>query len=99
MKFKYDVDLAREVQTKALSLARGGSYSSKDRRLYINYDTWEDYMTIFSVNTVLNEKTKQYECSDRTKVVFESKLGNITIFKEKDTEWITILRNQVIKKK
>jgi len=84
----HDYSLERELSSKALFLVKNkeGSFTSKDKRLFINYCEWEDSMTIFKMTLTLEGKVGTSE------IVFESKLGKIKVFKKEDNEWMRNLR-------
>ena len=86
--------LERELSAKALHLLKnkGGSFTSKDKKLFITYDEWDDYMTIFYLR--LYPGTNKV---DQSKLVFESKMGKIIKFKEDDIEWQKTLREEEAK--
>jgi hypothetical protein len=89
--------LERELSSKALFLIKSnkkeGSFTSKDKRLFINYDSWEDHMTIFKIEPNLKGEVV------KSNVVFESKLGKIKTFMKEDQEWIKNLRFEHAKRK
>ena len=82
------------MSAKALHLLKkkGGSFTSKDKKLFIAYDEWDDYMTIFYLH--LYPGTNKV---DQSKLVFESKMGKIIKFKEDDIEWQKTLREEEAK--
>jgi len=91
----YDVELVREIYDKALFLVKkkGGSFTSKDKKLYINYDQWEDDMTIFDLSLNLKGEVK------KSKVVFKSTMGSPKTLVQGDGEWLTRLRQEEAKRK
>jgi hypothetical protein len=89
-----EFELERELSSKALHLLnnKGGSFTSKNKKLFITYDEWDDYMVIFYLNLSLGtNKIKE------SNIVFESRLGIIKKFKEDDIEWQKILREEEAK--
>jgi len=85
-----DFTLERELSSKALFLVKNnkkeGSFTSKDKKLFISYDQWSDHMTIFDLKLSLDGKVKE------SNVVFESDLGKIKTFKKEEEGWIKNLR-------
>lgn len=89
-----EFELERELSSKALHLLnnKGGSFTSKNKKLFITYDEWDDYMTIFYLH--LSPGTNKVKESE---LMFESKLGIIKKFKEDNLEWQKILREEEAK--
>ena len=87
--------LARELFDKAFILVgrNSGTFTSNDKKLYIFYDAWEDYLVIslcrYDVEAKMTKKIKD---------VFIYKMGDIIKFEEEDTEWQNILKTELKKR-
>jgi hypothetical protein len=75
-----------------LALAKGGSFTSKDKKLYINYSQWTDYLTVFWLG--INPETQKY---NKSTLVFEQEMGEIKRFEKRSIEWQDKLREEALK--